>query len=260
MKILELDLYTNNLEAVRLFYVSQLGLPLLARSASQLTVLVGYTRLTFRLVDQPVAPYHVAINVPRDSLDVLMYYYDLDYLPTHGHGKTIAYFPEWGAKACYFYDPCGNLLEFIARTDLNLDDPNLTLPELFQGVSEIGLPTQDVAYTTSEIQRRFQVEEFSKATPKSDFNALGDDNGLFILAQQGRNWLFSNTQARLNYCRVQFTNGVNEAVHELYSFEVNQLPIGYATGNYRRSTSDSGKAMASEPSPAKSITRSISDH
>lgn len=215
---------------MRLFYVGKLGLPLLAHSASQLTVLVGYTYLTFRFVDQPVAPYHVAINVPRDSLDVLMYYYDLNYLPTQEPGQTIVYFPDWRAKACYFYDPCGNLLEFIARTDLNLDNPNLTFQDLFQGVSEIGLPTQDVAYTTSEIQRRFRVEQFGKTTPKPDFNALGDDNGLFILAQQGRTWLFSNTQADLNYCRVQFTTGTDEAVQQLYSYEVNQLPIGYAMG------------------------------
>ncbi|GAB4016560.1 hypothetical protein GCM10028808_45400 [Spirosoma migulaei] len=245
MKILELDLYTTNLEAVRLFYVSQLGLPLLARTASQLTILVGYTRLTFRLVAQPVAPYHIAINVPRDSLDVLMYYYDLDYLPTQAPGQTIAYFPDWRAKACYFYDTCGNLLEFIARTDLNLDNPNLTFSDLFQGVSEIGLTTQDVAYTTYEIQRRFRIDQFSKTTPKPDFNALGDDNGLFILAQQGRNWLFSTTQADLNYCRVQFTTGTDTTVHELYSYEVNQLPIGYAPGSYQRYAPEQQKAFAS---------------
>ncbi|QMW04998.1 VOC family protein [Spirosoma foliorum] len=233
MKILELDLYTNNLEAIRLFYVGRLGLPLLSRSVAHLTVLVGFTQLTFQLVDKPVAPYHVAINVPCDSLDVLMYYYDLDYLSTQEPGKTIAYFPDWRAKACYFYDPCGNLLEFIARTDLNLNDPNLTFSDLFQCVSEIGLPTQDVAYTAREIQRRFRVEQFCKTKPILDFNALGDDNGLFILAKLGRTWLFSNTQAGLTYCRVRFTTGADEAIHELYSFEVNQLPIGYAAGNYR---------------------------
>lgn len=233
MKILELDLYTNNLEAVRLFYVGRLGLPILSRSRAHLTMLVGYTKLTFQLVNQPVAPYHVAINVPYDSLDVLMYYYDLDYLSTQCPGKTIAYFPDWRAKACYFYDPCGNLLEFIARTDLDLNDPNLTLPDLFQGISEIGLPTQDVAYTSREIQRRFCVKQFSKTTPQADFNALGDDNGLFILAQEGRTWLFSNTQAGLSYCRVQFTCGVDKNLQQLYSFEVNQLPIGYKTDPYQ---------------------------
>lgn len=234
MKILELDLYTNNLEATRLFYVRRLGLPLLSHSASHLTVLIGWTHLTFRLVDQPVAPYHFAVNVPRGSLEVVMYYFDLDYLPTQVPGvdapeTCVANFPNWRAKACYFYDAAGNLLEFIARTDLHLDDPNLTFPDLFQGVSEIGIATEDVAHTTELLNQRFGIEQFAKMKPIPDFNAVGDDNGLFIVSKVGRNWLFTNTPAGLNYCRVRFVKGyenTNDDGQELYSYEVNRLPIG----------------------------------
>ena len=228
MKLLELDLYTPDLEATRLFYVRQLGLPVLSHSASQLTVLIGWTRLTFLAVEQPVTPYHFAINVPRGSLEVLMHYFNFDYLDTQAPGKTIADFPGWRARSCYFYDAVGNLLEFIARTDLHLDDPNLTISDLFQGVSEIGLATEDVTHTTEQIQRRFGIPQFDKATPAVDFNALGDDNGLFILSRVGRNWLFSNCPAELNYCRARFTNGSGNAVQELYSYEVNRLPFGGA--------------------------------
>ena len=244
MKILDLELHTSNLDATRLFYVRRLGLPLLAHSATQLTVLIGYTRLTFRQVEGPVAPYHLAINVPRGSLDVLMYYYDLDYLPTQAPGKTIAYFPEWRAKACYFYDTTGNLLEFIARADLSLDDPNLTLPEMFQGVSEIGLTTQNVTHTTELIRRQFKVNQFDKTTPKADFNALGDDNGLFILAEVGRCWLFSDTAAGLNHVRVQFIHGEGGAIHELYSYEVNRLPIGSLIARSPKNVSNRKEALA----------------
>ncbi|GAB4032012.1 VOC family protein [Spirosoma jeollabukense] len=226
MKILDLELYCTNLETTHFFYVRRLGLPLLTLSATQLTVLVGYTRLTFRKIEEPVAPYHLAINVPRGSLDVLMYYYDLDYLSTQASGQTIAYFPNWRAKACYFYDPAGNLLEFIARTDLNLDNPNLTLGDMFQGISEVGLATEDVPCTAEQLHRRFNVAQFGRTIPQPDFNALGDDNGLFILAKVGRPWLFTDTPAGLNYFRIQFMNGIDEAVQELYSYEVNRLPIG----------------------------------
>jgi catechol-2,3-dioxygenase len=240
MKILELDLYTNSLDATRLFYVRRLGLPMLSHSANHLTVLIGWTHLTFRLVDQPVAPYHFAVNVPRGSLEVVMYYYDLDYLPTRlpevdapgpdAPETTIANLSFWRAKACYFYDNTGNLLEFIARTDLPLDNPNLTFPDLFQGVSEIGIATEDVAHTTEQINQQFGVEQFTKMKPIADFNALGDENGLFIVSKVGRNWLFTNTPAGLNYCRVRFVNGqgANDSanVQELYSYEVNRLPIG----------------------------------
>lgn len=226
MKLLDIELYTNDLEAIGLFYVRRLGLPVLSRSASELTVLIGWTRLTFQQVAFPVAPYHLAINVPRGSLEVIMYYFDLDYLPTQAPDKPIADFPDWRATACYFYDSVGNLLEFIARTDLPLDNPNLTINELFQGVSEVGIATEDVAYTAEQIQRRCGVPQFDKTIPKRDFNALGDDNGLFILSEVGRNWLFTKTPANLNYCRVRFTNTDETTVWEVRSFEINQLPIG----------------------------------
>ena len=225
MKIIDLTLCSTNLEATKRFYVSRLCLPMLSQSTAHLTVLVGWTRLTFRLVDQPVAPYHLAINVPRGSLEVLMYYYDLDFLSTQAIGKTIADFPSWRARSCYFYDASGNLLEFIARTDLNLDDPNLMLPDLFQSVSEIGIATEDVLHTSQQIQHRFGVKLFDKSSPVADFSALGTDSGLFILSKIGRNWLFSDTPAGLNYCRVRFTHDADGVVHQLYSYEVNRLPI-----------------------------------
>lgn len=238
MKLLALDLYTSDLVATRHFYTRRLGLPMLSSSAYHLTVLVGWTHLTFRSVCQPVTPYHIAINVPRGSLEVIMYYFDLAYLDTQTPGestlvestpgKTIADFADWRARACYFYDNNGNLLEFIARTDLPLDDPNLTIDDLFQGVSEIGIGTEDVAHTAEQIRRRFGIQSFARSAPMPDFTALGDDNGLFILSKVGRRWLFSDTPAGLNYCRMQFTNGPEEVVHELYSYEVNTMPVGKA--------------------------------
>ncbi|GAB3989522.1 hypothetical protein GCM10028807_14610 [Spirosoma daeguense] len=225
MKILDLELHTTDLDATRLFYVRRLGLPLLSQSINHLTVLIGWTRLTFRLVDKPVAPYHLAINVPRESLEVVMYYFDLAYLPTQAPDKLIADFSDWRAQACYFYDSTGNLLEFIARTDLSLSNPNLTITDLFQGVSEIGIATEDVTYTAELLHHRFDVMQFTKSTPKPEFNALGDDNGLFILSKIGRKWLFSDTVAGLNYCRIKFTNTSGGPMQELYSYEVNRLPI-----------------------------------
>ncbi|WP_020601620.1 VOC family protein [Spirosoma spitsbergense] len=243
MKILELDLYTPDLEATRLFYVQRLGLSVLARSADSLTVRIGWTQLTFRSVCQPVNPYHIAINVPRGSLEVIMHYFDLDYLDTQQPGKTIADFPDWRARACYFYDGTGNLLEFIARTDLPLDNPNLTINDLFQGVSEIGLATEDVACTSEQIQERFAVPQYDKSTPMPDFNALGDDNGLFILSRVGRKWLFSATPAGLNYCRVRFLNGPDRSSQELYFYEVNRLPIGWSVRSVSASESRSSLAV-----------------
>lgn len=72
MKIIDLELCSADLEATKRFYVRRLCLPMISHPTTHVTVLVGWTRLTFGFVNQPVAPYHLAINVPRGSLEVLM--------------------------------------------------------------------------------------------------------------------------------------------------------------------------------------------
>ncbi|GAB3511398.1 hypothetical protein GCM10027341_50820 [Spirosoma knui] len=229
MKFLAIDLYTNDPIGTRAFYTQRLGLPIVSESATHLTLQLGWTQLTFWAVSVPVAPYHLAINVPRGALEVCMYYFDFEYLDTQARGQTVAEFPNWNARAAYFYDNAGNLLEFIGRADLPLDDPNLTINDLFQGVSEIGIATEDVTLTTCQLAAQFGIEQFSKSAPKLDFNAVGNDDGLFILSRIGRKWLFSSVEAQLNYCRVVFLNEPTGQVHTLHSYEINRLPIGYSS-------------------------------
>jgi catechol 2,3-dioxygenase-like lactoylglutathione lyase family enzyme len=227
MKFLAIDLYTNDPVRTRAFYTQQLGLPIVSESPSHLTLRIGWTHLTFWAVNVPVAPYHLAINVPRGALEVCMYYYGFDYLDTQATGQTVAEFPDWNARASYFYDNNGNLLEFIGRANLPLDDPNLTINDLFQGVSEVGIATEDVTLTTCRLAAQYGIEQFSRSVPKTDFNAVGNDDGLFILSRVGRKWLFSETEAQLNYCRVVFLNEPTGQVHTLHSYEVNRIPTGY---------------------------------
>lgn len=228
MKLLTIDLYTNDPAATRHFYTECLGLAIVAESADYLTLQVGWTQLTFRAVTQPVAPYHLAINVPGGTLEVCMHCYALDYLDTQAPGQTIAEFPAWRARSCYFQDNNGNLLEFISRHDLHLDNPNLTIGDLFQGISEIGIVTENVAETTRQLVTRFGIESFSKSTPMPDFNAVGDDNGLFILSKAGRNWLFTQIPATQTYCRVTFETEPGSAVQTVHSYDINPLPVGYS--------------------------------
>jgi catechol-2,3-dioxygenase len=230
MKFLNIELYTADPVGTRRFYTQQLGLDILAESADYITLQLGWTRLTFRAVTIPVAPYHFAINVPAGTLEVCMHCYQLDYLDTQAVNQTIADFPNWGARACYFYDNNGNLLEFIGRNELFLDNPNLTIGDLFQGISEIGIVTENVSYTTRQLKQQFGVTQFSRSTPMPDFNALGDDNGLFILSKVGRNWLFTNTPAGLSYCRIVFETEPNGDIQTLFSYQVNQAPIGSVIG------------------------------
>jgi catechol 2,3-dioxygenase-like lactoylglutathione lyase family enzyme len=226
MNLHRLDLYTADPVRTRAFYTQRLRLPIVSESATHLTLQAGRTRLTFRAVSQPVAPYHLAFNVPVGSLERAQQVFGLTYLSTHVPGQNLAHFSDWRAWAGYFYDETGNLLEFIERHDLR-PEPTAT-GGFIECVSEIGIATEDVPYTARVLSRQYGVPLFGKATPRFDFTALGDDSGLFVLSQVGRKWLFTDTPAALNYCRVTFEARPGAELQTLSSHEINALPIGYA--------------------------------
>ena len=95
-------------------------------------------------------------------------------------------FEAWRARAAYFYDPAGNLVELIARERAPGD-------ALLLEVSEVGLPVEDVGAAVEFLRDELGLPHFSGN--KQDFSAVGDDHGLFILVPVGRPWLFTDRVA-----------------------------------------------------------------
>ena len=95
-------------------------------------------------------------------------------------------FPAWRARAAYFFDPAGNLVELIARERAPGD-------ELFLEVSEVGMPVADVGEAASFLEAELGLPHFSG--DRENFSAMGDDRGLFILVPVGRHWLFTEEPA-----------------------------------------------------------------
>lgn len=199
MKITRLELATTNLPALQAFYTHQLRLPLVASSPFATTFQVGWSELVFKQVKGPVHPYHFAFNIPLYTLEQCSIWYDLPYLDTGLPGQRIAHFPDWKARASYFVDPSGNIVEFIERYDAGYADG------FFQGISEIGVATDDVAGYTARLNEKFGLQTFAKSRPTTDFNAVGDDYGLLILAQTNRPWLFTNVPALASPYQLEFT-------------------------------------------------------
>jgi catechol-2,3-dioxygenase len=95
-------------------------------------------------------------------------------------------FPLWRARAAYYYDPAGNLVELIARDRAPGD-------ELLLEVSEVGLPVSDVGAAVEFFETELGLPHFSG--DRENFSAVGDDRGLFILVPVGRAWLFTDRPA-----------------------------------------------------------------
>ena len=125
---------------------------------------------------------HFAVNVPPDRFEEAVAW-----------GRTQAEliqddvpFEMWRARAAYYYDAVGNLVELIARERAPGE-------ELLMEISEVGVPVADVAAAVGFMETELGLPHFSG--DRENFSAVGDDHGLFIVVPVGRVWLFSDRRA-----------------------------------------------------------------
>ena len=193
MRFRSVTLTTHVLPALRAFYASRLGLPLLAADDGAFAVRAGATRLAFRAVPGPPPRiHHVAFTVAPDRLDDGIAWLERRVDVLRHDGSPVVPFPFWNAHAAYFRDPAGNVLELIARHDLALRDPHPFGPAGLHAVSEVGLPTADVGAAVAALER-LGIPRYSG--DGRSFAAMGDIEGLFIVVPRGRVW-FPTADAR----------------------------------------------------------------
>lgn len=189
MRIHDITLQTDKLAEQRAFYVDVLGLPLLAEGDDSIALQAGATRLNF--VQGAPACYHFAFNIPRNQFDEAKSWLEQRTALAVWDGQDEIHWKAWNAHAVYFYDPAGNIVEFIARHNLpNDSDVPFSGARLCE-VSEIGLAAADV----SQLARTLQEEAGIPVWDAGDgevFTALGDDHGLFIIVRHGRPWFAGN--------------------------------------------------------------------
>jgi hypothetical protein len=140
----------------------------------------GSTRLRFER--GPEVCSHFAVNVPPDRFEEAVAW-------GRGQAELIQEdvpFEMWRARAAYYFDPVGNLVELIARE-------RAPGKELLIEVSEVGLPVADVGAAVEFLESELGLPHFSG--DRENFSAVGDDRGLFILVPVGRAWLFTDRPA-----------------------------------------------------------------
>lgn len=204
--ILRLTLQTRDIAALRQFYTETLGLRLLRNDCDTITIAAGNTDLTFveNAVGNPI--YHFAFNIPENKLDAARAWL-APRTPLHREpgGDEVYNFASWNAHAVYFFDPAGNILEFIARHNLKnaapivrtlhasggpqgaVDAAAAFTPADILYASEIGIVVDDVAEAVAAARRDWGLHVFN-GTQSHDFAAVGTDEGLLIFAKRGRPW------------------------------------------------------------------------
>ena len=192
MKITEIYLETSKLNELKDFYWRILKLKTENTSGDSFTIFTNHTKIIFKKTGQGDPFYHFAFNIPSNKIDEAYHWLiektALLWIPDYN--SHIADFTNWNARSVYFKDPAGNIVEFIARFDLQ-DFESAKFSELqIRCVSEIGLvfPKENYDDGCTSILSAYPLSYFSKQPPLDIFRAVGSDEGLIICVPDGRPW------------------------------------------------------------------------
>src|SRR6476469_5199612 len=205
MRILELHLLTENLAKTADFYHGMLGFELSHYDEHLLTIAAGETLLNFRPAHGAPCLYHFAFEVPNNKFDDAYEWFSelVEFIPITPD-TFIADFVNWKAKSFYFFDNQGNILECIARFDADTHSSVKFTSSSINYISEIGIVADDVPQMIHQLQLDFNIPPFPKHLPQPEFGAVGDDQGLFILAAKNRLWYPTDRPASKCLTRIIF--------------------------------------------------------
>ena len=205
MKIIELELLSDNIAQTEAFYKKVLGLSVSSTFREELTYNIGYTKLIFRKSENIKPVYHFAIDVPNNRFE-----------DAYRHIRTgteiiralpdsdVVDFTNWDAKSFYFYDNNGNIVEIITRYANAVSSDAPFNPKSYVSVSEIGFVTNNVPELADRLITECGTPIFHRQPRGERFTVCGDDDGLFILAEKGRDWFPTTVKARSFRTRIVY--------------------------------------------------------
>jgi catechol 2,3-dioxygenase-like lactoylglutathione lyase family enzyme len=164
---------------LRDFYNDELELPLEGDE-----IVIGETRLRFRIEDGG-AFYHFALLVPGDRFDAALAW-------AGGRVEILGDvfdFEFWNARAFYFHDPAGNIVELIAHHDLEENGRGGALAaEELVGFSELGVVGDPPGLVRDLEQLGIELWD-GTADESGSLAFVGERGRTLIVAPLGRGWL-----------------------------------------------------------------------
>ena len=199
MKLEYIQLQTNNIKETELFYKDVLDLKIMEKGLNSLIIQAGSSVLKFIENPEFDSIYHFAFNIPENKLEEAIKWCaeKIDLILIEDK-RVIANFETWNANAVYFYDNNGNLLEFIARHDLDNFQIKEFSSKSILNISEIGIVHDNPMELGHLLIENHDLLFFEKNFNSENFAAIGDDEGLLIIVQPNRNWYPTQKPSKSN--------------------------------------------------------------
>jgi len=211
------------------FYHDLIGLEVIDSSSTSCSFKAGASVLHFSKTEDGKEPfYHFAFNIPENKIKQAEAWQagKSSLIEPHQHLKDfgsdyIVNFSHWNAHSVFFYDPAGNVVEYIARHTLsNSAKGNFSTKDILY-ISEIGLVVSDVYKAYKIMSPALGINQYSSASDK--FLAMGDELGLVLLFGENTKAAFNKGRNRNAYkTEIQFNKSTGKQLDVLgYPFQIN---------------------------------------
>jgi catechol 2,3-dioxygenase-like lactoylglutathione lyase family enzyme len=183
-------------DSLRHFYIDTLGFPATSPGGDRFVLGVGGAELAFVAADE-AAFYHFALLVPPTRFDAAREWATVRVKLLSGAGGDATFtFPAWNARAFYFHDPAGNIVELIAHDFGDQTHDEFSADEL-EAISEVGLVVSRPAEAAGLLEREAGLELWSGGVKGPEaLGFVGRQAHTLIVVPTGRGWLPTGRAAK----------------------------------------------------------------
>jgi catechol-2,3-dioxygenase len=204
MKIEKLEIASADIGKQLHFYRDLLELEIRDQDERSFEIVMGYSILKF-WQDTNFTPYHIAIHIPDRQEEIALRWLKSRVSILKNDQEEIVDFSGWDAKSVYFYDEDKNIMEFIARGNLNKPSSEDFSEKSLLGIAEIGLATNNIEEKFNFLQQKCGLEIFDGNFEK--FCAIGDHQGLLITINKNlKDWFPNGDEAFSSDFRIEFSH------------------------------------------------------
>jgi len=151
--------------------------------------------------------YHFALLVPGDRFDAALAWAreHVELLSGGDIDDVVFDFAAWEARACYFHDPAGNIVDLIAHRGIDENGASGRFDATeFLGLSELSLVGNPV-----ELARSLELLDLElwdgELAEQGRLAFMGERARTLILAPAGRGWLPTGRPAEPHHVEVALT-------------------------------------------------------
>jgi hypothetical protein len=189
---------------IRNFWENTIGCEVVNQTFNSFTLKIGTSLLTFKinLTNSNRPQYHFSILVPANQIENCLAWLknggkkqDGDEIQLWRGGETnaeIIQSPLFNSTSVYFADFGGNIIELVARRNLDNAEDGEFSANMFKEINSVSIVTKDVRSAQDLIQNNLGYKPVDRTT--SGYKVMGNANGLINLVVQDRILPPTNTE------------------------------------------------------------------